>query len=1203
MSILHKRSLVTGSIPTTSSLEAGQLAINVPDGRLFLRKSGSASDQIISAITTNSSNSGSVSLTGSLSISGSGTVFSTVGDIIEMDADTLEMTGSFLVSGSSKFIGGVSVTGSLNAPSITGSLQGTSSWANNAITASYAHKTEGGIVGSGSSGQIAFFSGSSTITSSNTLFYDVVSGSLGLGTTTPSSFIAGYRSLVINGSIASQIDWRINENTGGQIYLDGSGFSVRSNPTYDLNFLTDYTTRLQVKTTTGNILVNTTTDAGYKLDVNGTGRFSSGLLITGSLNAPAITGSLQGTASWANNATTSSYILNAISSSFASTASYINQLNQDVVITGSSFVFNTNESGSNYLRFRRLGINLWTFDSDGIGTIMTLAGNSMALSQVVTAGNSLNITPGGNQPSLALGVTVGSQPATTLASFTSGSVTALSISGSGMIGTGSFNYLGNIVASSFTGSLFGTASWALNAVTSSYVLDAVSASFAQTASYALNGGVTQLLAGPNVTLSPINGLGQVTISSSGGGGSNFNTATGSYGSFYDTTTQTNPVANTPRSMSLNTTDITNGVSISGSTNPFNTYIKTENAGIYNIQFSAQVEKTDSGNDEILIWLRKNGIDLTDTATTITLSGNNAKAVAAWNWFVTSAANDYYQIIWLSADTGMRLLAETISATHPGIPSLIVTANRIDQFLSNTGSFSGSFSGSLFGTSSWANNAITSFFASTASYVNPLTQSVLITGSFNVSGSGQISGVSASSNALLIGAGVSSGMRFNNQYPLVINNGPYDFKLGFDSAGYYTQMYTETGLVLTGALGGNIRIVNSTFNSIYDNTGWYTSNPSHSYVAGHKGFFAFETNASTVRYNAIGSLFAGNNEDGLYFNYRTGGTTNEGFRLNANTGNVLINTTTDAGYRLDVNGTTRVRNTLSVSNPSYTNIGEFFQSGNNTTTLRGGPNSENITFGPGNAIIFNANGVEFNGTNSSYAADYVVNTGGVSGIEFRANSLFQQGDTRRGFTYTGNFTNALGNASTLSLILLNPVSAGHSSDIDGRIIDIRPSLNTSGGTTTIRGIYYNPSITGSVGLTNIAFESTSGTVKISDLAGTGSRMVVADSTGVLSTLSSLNATTQTTTTNSGSFTIYNIPTSSYDSVFMEYSAKSGSNARAGTFITTWVGTSVAFTDNSTTDIGDTTVLTFSGSLSGSNLVVTGNVATGSGWTVKSIIRAM
>jgi hypothetical protein len=252
------------------------------------------------------------------------------------------------------------------------------------------------------------------------------------------------------------------------------------------------------------------------------------------------------------------------------------------------------------------------------------------------------------------------------------------------------------------------------------VVNGITGSLLGTSSYASNGGVTQLLAGPNVTLSPTNGLGQVTVSSTSGGGG-FNTATGSYGSFYDTTTQTNPVANIPRSMSFNTTDITNGVSISGSTSPFNTYIKTENPGVYDIQFSAQIDKTDSGADEIVIWLAKNGTALTDTATTLTLTGNSDKQVAAWNWFVNSAANDYYQIIWYSADTDLRILSETAGGGHPGIPSVIVTANRIDQFLSNTGSFTGSFTGqftgSLQGTASYATQALSASFATTSNTAN------------------------------------------------------------------------------------------------------------------------------------------------------------------------------------------------------------------------------------------------------------------------------------------------------------------------------------------------------------------------------------------------------------------------------------------------------------------------------------------------------
>jgi hypothetical protein len=297
---------------------------------------------------------------------------------------------------------------------------------------------------------------------------------------------------------------------------------------------------------------------------------------------------------------------------------------------------------------------------------------------------------------------------------------------------------------SFSGSFFGDGS-GITGISASFFSGSVTNAIS--ASYAANGGVTQLLAGANISLSPTNGVGQVTISSTAGGGG-FNTATGSYGSFYDTTTQTN-VAGTARSMSLNTTDITNGVSVSGSTNPFNTYIKVANAGVYDIQFSAQVDKTDSGTDEIWIWIRKNGSNLTYTATSVQLQGNGAHYVAAWNFFVNAAAGDYFQLMWYSPDANVRLHAEPAFGVVPGIPSLIVTANRVDQFLSNTGSFSGSFTGSLFGTASWATSAATASSVNgatinntawtsytpvwTAASVNPVIGNGTITGQYKVIG--------------------------------------------------------------------------------------------------------------------------------------------------------------------------------------------------------------------------------------------------------------------------------------------------------------------------------------------------------------------------------------------------------------------------------------------------------------------------------------
>jgi len=72
-----KRSLTGGSKPTTSNLSVGELAINVNDGRVFLRKSGSAvGDNVKEFVTLDHEGT----LTGSLNISGSVTASYFVGD-------------------------------------------------------------------------------------------------------------------------------------------------------------------------------------------------------------------------------------------------------------------------------------------------------------------------------------------------------------------------------------------------------------------------------------------------------------------------------------------------------------------------------------------------------------------------------------------------------------------------------------------------------------------------------------------------------------------------------------------------------------------------------------------------------------------------------------------------------------------------------------------------------------------------------------------------------------------------------------------------------------------------------------------------------------------------------------------------------------------------------------------------------------------
>lgn len=148
-----------------------------------------------------------------------------------------------------------------------------------------------------------------------------------------------------------------------------------------------------------------------------------------------------------------------------------------------------------------------------------------------------------------------------------------------------------------------------------------------------------------------------------------------YGSFYHTASMLNTVPGTPNTMSLSTTDLSNGVIISGS---INDKIKFLNSGIYDVQFSAQLDKTSAGADFIIyIWIRQNDLDvpISNTAVT-TLGGSNAKTVASWNWFVSASAGDYVQLMWASDASDARIQYNASPTYGPAVPSLIVTADRV-----------------------------------------------------------------------------------------------------------------------------------------------------------------------------------------------------------------------------------------------------------------------------------------------------------------------------------------------------------------------------------------------------------------------------------------------------------------------------------------------------------------------------------------------
>lgn len=141
-----------------------------------------------------------------------------------------------------------------------------------------------------------------------------------------------------------------------------------------------------------------------------------------------------------------------------------------------------------------------------------------------------------------------------------------------------------------------------------------------------------------------------------------------HGVFFDTTTQTAAAINTAYPVTLDSTSISDGVYIGSPTSR----VYVDRVGTYNFQFSLQLNKASSNAKNVYIWYRLNGVDAANSATAVTLAGNSAAAVAAWNFVIEMNAGDYFELVWSTDDTGCVIKALASSSPVPAIPSVILT---------------------------------------------------------------------------------------------------------------------------------------------------------------------------------------------------------------------------------------------------------------------------------------------------------------------------------------------------------------------------------------------------------------------------------------------------------------------------------------------------------------------------------------------------
>lgn len=153
-----------------------------------------------------------------------------------------------------------------------------------------------------------------------------------------------------------------------------------------------------------------------------------------------------------------------------------------------------------------------------------------------------------------------------------------------------------------------------------------------------------------------------------------------YGAFQDDTDQTAANTTTAYAVALSTTDFSNGITLSNTSR-----MNVNQDGLYNVQFSLQFKNTTNDGQDVDVWFRKNGTNITASNSRFFLSprkssGDPSHIIAAMNFFVELAQNDYVEVMWRPTDVGVSLehYGTSSSPNRPSIPSAIVTLSFVSN---------------------------------------------------------------------------------------------------------------------------------------------------------------------------------------------------------------------------------------------------------------------------------------------------------------------------------------------------------------------------------------------------------------------------------------------------------------------------------------------------------------------------------------------
>ena len=153
-----------------------------------------------------------------------------------------------------------------------------------------------------------------------------------------------------------------------------------------------------------------------------------------------------------------------------------------------------------------------------------------------------------------------------------------------------------------------------------------------------------------------------------------------HGAFQDSTDQVAANTTTAYPVTFNTTDFANGVTLASGSR-----ITVADAGIWNLQFSIQFTNTTNASQDVDVWFRVNGTNVTNSNSRFGFAprkgvGDPFHIIAAMNYFVSLNATNYVEIMWRPTDVGVTIeqYAASASPTRPEVPSAIVTMSFVSN---------------------------------------------------------------------------------------------------------------------------------------------------------------------------------------------------------------------------------------------------------------------------------------------------------------------------------------------------------------------------------------------------------------------------------------------------------------------------------------------------------------------------------------------